>query len=635
MAYIVPTANSTTTQLLVANDTFYLAAGLRITNTLAGVQGSLATSDQISVIIDGAVSNATANVGAIDLIVTPTSFANNRVQIGQTGSVTSTLGNGIEMGGSSNTVDNAGSISARQVGVRINGDSFDILNVGSIYGQTNAISVTGSGGVVTNAGSLRATSAAVLYTGAIANITNSGQINATSDGVTVVGSSGFVGNTGTIVTGVTGVSITGTSARIANMGQVQAQLTALDASGNSAQIINDGTIFGRSSGARISGNDGIIRNTGLVSGFDGLVLTGDTGRVTNAGTVAVTNVAIATSGTDAIIQNTSTGHLTSDALSDGVVSAGVSGTFTLQNAGSIEGNAAGVFVVDQGNPAPTLARITNIGTITGGEQALSIGVDTANILNRGTMTGVVTCIANTQALSAMTIINEGTLRVDAFGASEAILGNTGVDTLRNLGSVLGNVVLGDGADRITNDGVIRGTVDLGTGADAYTGLLGRVVGSVFGGAGNDSLTGGALADVLDGGTENDALTGGAGSDALFGRAGNDTVNGGLGNDRLTAGAGTDVLTGGAGADIFEFTSAATLGIGAARDQITDFVHGVDDLEMIFMAAFIGNAAFTAAGQVRYVQATGIMTGSTDGDAAAEWALFLVNKPVITAGDFVF
>ncbi len=635
MAYIVPTANSAATQLLVANDTFYLAAGLRIANTLAGVQGSLATSDQISVIIDGAVSNATANVGAIDLNVTPTSFVNNRVQIGQTGSVTSTLGNGIEMGGGSNTVDNAGSISARQVGVRITGDNFDILNVGSIYGQSRAISVTGNGGAVTNAGSLRAASVAVAYTGVNASITNSGQINATSDGVTVVGDSGFVGNTGTIVTGVTGVSITGTSARISNMGQVHAQLTALDAVGNLAQIINDGTIFGRTVGAKINGNDSIIRNTGLVSGFDGLALLGDTGRVTNTGTVSATNVAIVTSGTDAIVQNTSTGHLTSDAVSDGVVSAGVSGNFTLQNAGSIEGNAAGVFVLDQGSPAPTLARITNTGSITGGTQALSIGVDTANILNRGTMTGGINSIANTQALSAMTIINEGTLRVDGFGASVAILGNTGVDTLRNLGSVLGNVVLGDGVDLVTNDGLIRGTVDLGAGTDAYTGLLGRVVGSVFGGAGNDSLTGGALADVLDGGTENDALTGNAGDDALFGRAGNDTLNGGLGNDRLTSGVGTDVLTGGAGADIFEFTSAATVGIGAARDQITDFVHGVDDLEMIFMAAFIGNAAFTAAGQVRYVQATGLLTGSTDADAAAEWALFLVNKPVIAAGDFVF
>jgi hypothetical protein len=57
--------------------------------------------------------------------------------------------------------------------------------------------------------------------------------------------------------------------------------------------------------------------------------------------------------------------------------------------------------------------------------------------------------------------------------------------------------------------------------------------------------------------------------------------------------------------------------------------------MTFMDSFIGTAAFTAAGQVRYNAATGLLTGNTDADVAAEWSLLLVNKPVITAGDFVF
>jgi hypothetical protein len=30
-----------------------------------------------------------------------------------------------------------------------------------------------------------------------------------------------------------------------------------------------------------------------------------------------------------------------------------------------------------------------------------------------------------------------------------------------------------------------------------------------------------------------------------------------------------------------------------------------------------------------------LSGSTDADISAEWTLLLVNKPVITAGDFVF
>jgi Ca2+-binding RTX toxin-like protein len=214
-------------------------------------------------------------------------------------------------------------------------------------------------------------------------------------------------------------------------------------------------------------------------------------------------------------------------------------------------------------------------------------------------------------------------------------GNTGVETLRNTGTVNGDVLLDAGNDRVTNDGLIRGTVNMGADADAYSGLVGRLIGLLLGGAGNDTLTGGTAGDVVNGGTENDVVAGAGGADRLFGAAGTDTLSGGDGADFLAGATGRDVLTGGAGADVFAFTSAATAGIGAARDQITDFTHGVDDLEMIFMNAFIGSAAFTAAGQVRYVQATGLLTGSTDADAAAEWAVLLVNKPVLTAGDFVF
>jgi serralysin len=218
-----------------------------------------------------------------------------------------------------------------------------------------------------------------------------------------------------------------------------------------------------------------------------------------------------------------------------VVSVGVSASFTLRNAGVIEGNALAINVQESDNILPTTARITNTGTITGGTEALSIGVDTANIVNRGTMTGVIGCITNTLGLSDMTIVNEGTLRVDTVAAGVAIAGNTGTDTLRNLGTVVGDVLLGDGTDTIVNDGLIRGTIDMGGSNDTYAGLLGRVTGTVLGGTGFDTLTGGAAADSLDGGVNGDALSGGAGADVLFGRTGNDTINGGTGTDTLTAG----------------------------------------------------------------------------------------------------
>ena len=95
------------------------------------------------------------------------------------------------------------------------------------------------------------------------------------------------------------------------------------------------------------------------------------------------------------------------------------------------------------------------------------------------------------------------------------------------------------------------------------------------------------------------------------------------------------LTGGSGADDFVYTSAGSIGRSTTRDQITDFTHLSDDFIMACMNTFIGSAGFTAAGQVRHHAATGLLAGSTDADATAEWTLLLIDKPVITAADFVF
>jgi Ca2+-binding RTX toxin-like protein len=98
----------------------------------------------------------------------------------------------------------------------------------------------------------------------------------------------------------------------------------------------------------------------------------------------------------------------------------------------------------------------------------------------------------------------------------------------------------------------------------------------------------------------------------------------------------DSLTGGAGADVFVLLSAAETGLTAGtRDSITDFVHGVDDMRMIFMASFTTAASFTVVGQVRYNATTGLLTGNTDADAAAEWTVQMATGLSLTSGDFVF
>lgn len=169
-----------------------------------------------------------------------------------------------------------------------------------------------------------------------------------------------------------------------------------------------------------------------------------------------------------------------------------------------------------------------------------------------------------------------------------------------------------------------------------------------GNAGNDTLVGAGGNDGLKGDDGNDSLVGGAGNDTIYGGNGNDRIRGdagddrligGAGNDKISGGLGRDVMTGGAGADAFIFASAPEIGNGTTRDIITDFQSGEDDIDLRAVQSgggFIGNAAFTGtAGEVRYIQTTGIVSGDLNGDGVADWSLNITNKAALVADDFVF
>jgi Ca2+-binding RTX toxin-like protein len=298
------------------------------------------------------------------------------------------------------------------------------------------------------------------------------------------------------------------------------------------------------------------------------------------------------------------------------------------NAGVAEGGHTALFLTAVGETTGTSATINNTGTLMGGLETVVLNIASVQMTNSGTIGGAATAIRNGQALSSLTLVNKGTITTETTGTAVALLGNTGVETLRNNGVIEGNVLLNEGADRVTNDSLIRGAVDLGAGADAYVGRLGRVTGPVLGGAGNDTLTGGA---------GHDNLQGGAGLDRISGGAGNDRISGGAGNDHISAGVGRDVLSGGLGVDVFVFTALTDTGLNApTRDSITDFTHGADKINLhAFMAggAFVGT--LTGGRQVAYNAATHILSGSTDADAGAEWSVLLQAGAVVTAADIVF
>jgi Ca2+-binding RTX toxin-like protein len=186
----------------------------------------------------------------------------------------------------------------------------------------------------------------------------------------------------------------------------------------------------------------------------------------------------------------------------------------------------------------------------------------------------------------------------------------------------------------------------GAGNDTLLGSSGND--QLLGQTGNDSLNGGGGNDRLYGGTENDRLSGSLGNDRLYGEAGNDRLDGssgadllvgGGGLDRLIAGTGRDTLTGGADRDDFVFARAADLGTGANRDRITDFVSGLDKINLVGLNldAFVGATAFSGTqAEARFVLSggDGLLQVDSDGNGTLDASLLLVGVTCITAADLL-
>ncbi|MBX3577272.1 MAG: hypothetical protein KF723_08680 [Rhizobiaceae bacterium] len=255
--------------------------------------------------------------------------------------------------------------------------------------------------------------------------------------------------------------------------------------------------------------------------------------------------------------------------------------------------------------------------MSGEGNAVSIVGNGPNFQNYGAITSANTAIrlAGTMQFLA-SIQNPGRIQGD-----EAGIVNDGNNSLMitNSGIIFARLVAidaGDSFDFITNTGRIVGDIKLGGGADFYNGASGLLTGRLFGEAGNDALVGGRLGETLDGGPGNDTLIGGPGKD---------TMTGGLNNDT------------------FMFAKGHS-GIGSRADIITDFDRfGNDriDVSALFgpKMAFIGDDAFTRAGQVRINDVRGpdvIVEINTGGSLAADVSIRLLKTTFasMTKSDFV-
>ena len=103
--------------------------------------------------------------------------------------------------------------------------------------------------------------------------------------------------------------------------------------------------------------------------------------------------------------------------------------------------------------------------------------------------------------------------------------------------------------------------------------------------------------------------------------------------------GKDIFAGTTAAEVFKFESAGKAGVGKGRDVIVDFEAGNDRIDLsridantklagnnAFSILLSGKKPFTKAGQLHYDNKTGILSGNTDKDAAAEFQILLKNKP---------
>jgi serralysin len=154
------------------------------------------------------------------------------------------------------------------------------------------------------------------------------------------------------------------------------------------------------------------------------------------------------------------------------------------------------------------------------------------------------------------------------------------------------------------------------------------------------VTGTDKHDTFLGTIRADAYYGGQGSDLIGGGQGSDWLYGGSGKDTLIGGTGQDFLYGGSGADTFVYEKIGDAGGPTKHDVIRDFQAGSDHIDLHgFMAGghFIGAAEFVAeeGPTLRYVKASGLLSGDVDGDGVADFAIKFANHAVLTESDFLF
>ena len=398
------------------------------------------------------------------------------------------------------------------------------------------------------------------------------------------------------------------------------------------------------SGQTLAGGEfGMVAASGSI-----LATTGSSVTMTGTATLIAYGAIAATTASPLLLNAVSSTSVTV-AATGSVIAAGInlpaisgsfSGNFALSNAGQISGGQA---VTLSAAATGSQINIGNTGLLQGlgntAGAALSLALNTTSraiITNNGTLstagTGATILVTGNGAVNLTNTGNllnasileaaiqvDGALTLRNSGLIEGNVTATLSGNIFNSGTINGNIRLNSNNDVVRVSGVVMGDVTLGNGVNVFWQTGGRVMGSVFGGAGADTyhvdrtdtvivdtaggydwiwascnfrLAGGiekltligatgmlgignGLDNWLIGDAGDDILRGLAGNDSLEGGVGANRLQGGMGNDSLRAGEGEDLLNGGSGDDVIfagygNDTMMGGLGIDTLRfDLITD------------------------------------------------------------------
>lgn len=278
--------------------------------------------------------------------------------------------------------------------------------------------------------------------------------------------------------------------------------------------------------------------------------------------------------------------------------------------------------------------------------------------NNGRHVGVVAALP-ADALTGATITNTGVMVAAPSaawysGTNWMMVLSGAADTVVNRGKIVGDIQLGEGANTFDGrGGTLLGTVYGGGGNDTYyinqataivdsggtdtliarftttlqTGIENLTLGGFgnfrgIGNTANNTLTGNISSNQLDGLGGDDTLIGGKGADTLLGGTNSDNLDGGNGNDLVNGGFGNDTVAGDDGNDTVIGDTGSDLLTGGLGNDVLSGDIGADTMDGGAGDDVLTGGAF----------GTDVMTG---GDGADRFVFASVNDSFAThAADII-